>query len=117
MNLINGIESDTINVSDRGLAYGDGVFRTFTLRGAKPTLWRQQYAKLAADCQALRINCHSEAILQRDLSAIALRLPDCVVKIIVTRGSGPRGYAMSGAVSPQRIVSASPLPVYPSAYY
>lgn len=117
MNLVNGVEGDAIGVSDRGLAYGDGVFRTFLLRGAKPVLWRRQYAKLAADCNALRIVCPDTAVFERDLSAIAVRQPDCVVKIIVTRGSGARGYAIPDAASPQRVVSAAPLPDYPQRYY
>ena len=117
MNLVNGVESDTIRVSDRGLMYGDGVFRTFTLRGGKPVLWREQYAKLAADCLALRIACAEAVIFERDLAVIAVRQPDCVVKVMVTRGSGARGYAIPAAVSPQRILSASSLPDYPRSHY
>ena len=117
MNLVNGVKCDTISVSDRGLAYGDGVFRTFVLRAGRPLLWRQQYAKLAADCGALRISCPDAALFESDLSAIAAQLPDSVVKIIVTRGSGPRGYAITNGMLSQRIVSSAPLPVYPQRYY
>jgi 4-amino-4-deoxychorismate lyase len=117
MNLVNGVESDAISVRDRGLMYGDGVFRTFKLRGGKPLGWRRQYAKLAADCEALRIVCPAAFVFERDLAAIAARCPDCVVKIVVTRGGGPRGYAMPADASPQRIVCASPSPEYPQRYY
>jgi len=117
MNLVNGIESDSISAHDRGLAYGDGVFRTFTLHGGKPQLWQRQYAKLAADCKALRIACPAVDVLEQDLAAIAAHHSDCVVKIIVTRGSGPRGYAISNAAAPARIVGSSPLPQYPRHYY
>jgi 4-amino-4-deoxychorismate lyase len=117
MNLVNGVESDAISANDRGLAYGDGVFRTFTLRGGKPRLWQRQYAKLAADCKALRMACPAIDVLERDLAAIAARQSDCVVRITVTRGSGPRGYAISDAVVPTRIVGSSPLPEYPQNYY
>lgn len=117
MNLVNGVENDAIGARDRGLAYGDGVFRTFRLRGGGPRLWQRQYAKLAADCKSLRMVCPAIAVLERDLAAIAARHPDCVVKIIVTRGSGERGYAIPDAIVPTRIVSSSPLPEYPSHYY
>lgn len=117
MNLVNGVESDAISVRDRGLMYGDGVFRTFTLRGGKPLLWWRQYAKLAADCKALRIACPAAGVFERDLAAIAARFPDCVVKIVVTRGGGERGYAIPAAASPVRVVSASPLPDYPQLHY
>jgi 4-amino-4-deoxychorismate lyase len=117
MNLVNGIESDAISVRDRGLMYGDGVFRTFTLRGGKPPLWLRQYAKLAADCKALRMACPAAGVFERDLAAIAACFPDCVVKIVVTRGSGERGYAIPAAACPVRVVSASPLPDYPQRHY
>jgi len=117
MNLVNGVESDAISVRDRGLMYGDGVFRTFLLRGGKPLQWPRQYAKLAADCGALRIACPSADVLERDLAAVAMRFPDYVVRITITRGSGERGYAIPVAVSPVRVVSASPLPDYPQRHY
>ncbi|MEK7835335.1 MAG: aminodeoxychorismate lyase, partial [Pseudomonadota bacterium] len=117
MNLVNGVESDAISVRDRGLTYGDGVFRTFTLRGGKPLLWARQYAKLAADCGVLRITCPAADVLECDLAAVAARCPDCVVRIIITRGAGERGYAFPAAPSPVRVVSASPLPDYPQRHY
>lgn len=117
MNLVNGVASDTISVHDRGLAYGDGVFRTFMLRAGAPLQWPRQYAKLAADCEALRIACPPADVLARDLAAVAMRLPDCVVKIVITRGSGERGYAQPAAATPVRVVSASPFPHYPQRHY
>jgi len=117
MNLVNGVESDAVSVQDRGLTYGDGVFRTFTLRGGKPLLWTHQYAKLAADCGVLGITCPAAAVLERDLTAVAVRFPDCVIRIIITRGAGERGYAIPATASPLRVVSASPLPDYPQRHY
>ena len=117
MNLVNGVESDAISVRDRGLMYGDGVFRTFMLRGGKPLRWPRQYAKLAADCGVLRIACPAADVLERDLAAVAMRFPDCVVRIVITRGAGERGYAIPAAASPVRVVCASPLPDYPQRHY
>ncbi len=117
MNLVNGVERAAIDANDRGLMYGDGVFRTFPLHGGKAWQWNRQYAKLATDCQALRITCPAISILADDLAAIAARYSDCVVKIIVTRGSGPRGYALPGKVTPTRIVTATPLPDYTKLHF
>jgi 4-amino-4-deoxychorismate lyase len=116
MNLINGVAGDAVSVRDRGLAYGDGVFRTFPLRGGKPLLWQRQYAKLARDCQALKIECPTAAALEKDLALITAVEPDCVAKIIVTRGESARGYAPPPAAQPTRIVSSSPLPDLPQHY-
>jgi 4-amino-4-deoxychorismate lyase len=117
MNLVNGVESDSISVRDRGLMYGDGVFRTFRLHGGKPLRWSRQYAKLAADCAVLRLVCPAADVLEHDLAAVAMRYPDCVIRIVITRGSGERGYAIPATASPARVVSASPLPDYPPHYY
>ena len=115
MNLINGIASDAIGLRDRGLAYGDGVFRTFTLRNGKPVLWERQYGKLEHDCRGLGITCPPARTLERDLSL--LDTADCVVKIIVTRGESARGYAPPAPPAmPTRIVITAPLPELPVSY-
>ena len=113
MNLVNGAAVDSISARDRGLAYGDGVFRTFPLRGKRPVLWQRQYAKLAHDCLALRIACPAVEAFERDLALIAATQSDCIVKIMVTRGEGARGYAPPAQAPCTRIVTASPLPQYP----
>ena len=112
MNLVNGAAVGVISARDRGLAYGDGVFRTFPLRGKQPVLWRRQYAKLAHDCLALGIECPAHGAFERDLAQIAATHSDCIVKIIVTRGDSARGYAPPAQAACTRIVSASPLPQY-----
>jgi hypothetical protein len=37
--LINGSNTSGLDPFDRGLAYGDGVFRTFKVIDGKPLLW------------------------------------------------------------------------------
>ena len=113
MNLVDGVENDALSVRDRGLMYGDGVFRTLLLRDGKPVLWPRQYAKLAHDCRALRIGCPAAAELERDLGRIAAAEPHCVVRITVTRGVSTRGYALAAKATATRIVSSSPLPQHP----
>lgn len=116
MILVNGIETDGVSPLDRGLMYGDGVFRTLSVRGGAAVCWDLHHAKLAADCAALRIACPSRECLSAELGMISAREPDCVVKIIVTRGPGVRGYAVSASQQPTRIVLSSPLPRYPRSY-
>ena len=117
MILVNGVAGDSIDARDRGFAYGDGVFRTFPMRAARPIGWPRQYAKLEADCSALRIECPAAGSIERDLTTIGEQQPDCVVKIIVTRGSGTRGYSPPSDPAPTRVVTAGPMPVYPASYY
>ncbi len=116
MILVNGVPSDTIAVTDRGLAYGDGVFRTLAVRGGQPRQWRRHFDKLDSDCAALRIACPDAATLLADLAQLTGSGPDFAAKIIITRGSGARGYAPPSSPQPTRIVSASALPQYPQDY-
>jgi 4-amino-4-deoxychorismate lyase len=111
MILVNGVANAMIQPSDRGLSYGDGVFRTLLLRDALNGNWRRQYAKLASDCARLRIACPDATLFEQDF--VQLGSDAGAIKLIVTRGAGQRGYMPSELTSPTRIVSAAPLPVYP----
>lgn len=111
MILVNGVPEDCVDARDRGLAYGDGVFRTLRTNGGEPTWWADHYAKLAADCAVLGLECPGEAVLHAEVRQVAESM-EGVVKIIVTRGAAARGYALPAVQVPTRIVSAAPLPDY-----
>ena len=111
--LINGQPGDSISASDRGLAYGDGIYRTLEARHGTPLLWHWQWQRLAADCAALRLQCPDEALLLQEIAAVAAGSERAVVKIVLTRGVGQRGYAMPAECTPTRIVSASTWGGYP----
>lgn len=116
MILINGVPGNVIAVTDRGLTYGDGVFRTLVMHGGQLQQWQRHYDKLSQDCAALGIVCPDEAILRSDLAQLSRSGSDTAIKIIVTRGPGPRGYAPPSPALPTRIVSASALPQYPQDF-
>ncbi len=116
MTLVNGIPSEHIRVFDRGLTYGDGVFRTLLVRAGHPSCWPRHYDKLYADCAALNIVCPPEAILAAEIAKLIAGTPDCVLKVIVTRGESQRGYAIQEHMEPTRILMASPVPQYPASY-
>ncbi|MFN7086785.1 MAG: aminodeoxychorismate lyase [Burkholderiales bacterium] len=110
MILVNGVPSDVIAVTDRGLAYGDGVFRTLAVRGGRPRHWQRHYARLRDDCRALGIVCPDAATLLAEVIHAVADETDCAVRITVTCGPGERGYARPAAAHPTRIVMSSPLP-------
>ena len=116
MILVNGVISDSIPATDRGLAYGDGIFRTLLMRGSRPLHWPLHYAKLDTDCRALGMDCPHEAVLAREITQAAQHEPDCVLKIIVTRGAGQRGYAPPPAAQTTRVVMTAPLPRHPEEF-
>ena len=111
--LVNGKPGNTISIRDRGLLYGDGVFRTLRTAQGKALHWPLHYLKLQRDCTALGISCPDEALLCAELDQVLAQHPDGVLKLIVTRGEGARGYTPSAAVTPTRIWDFSSLPDYP----
>lgn len=116
MIFVNGVATDSIAATDRGLAYGDGVFRTLRARRDRPQWWSRHYRKLAQDCAALAIPCPPDAALAEEVARAVTRSGDEVVKITVTRGSGPRGYAPPRPPSPTRIIMTTAAPIYPEAF-
>lgn len=115
MILVNGKSSGEISVLDRGLTYGDGVFRTLLLSQGRPLCWRRHLAKLQHDCSALGISCPSPELLHAEASQLAEKVSNGVLKIIITRGITTRGYGIA-ATNPTRILSVHARPVYPDDY-
>ncbi|MGE5320873.1 MAG: aminodeoxychorismate lyase [Hyphomicrobiaceae bacterium] len=114
MILVNGHPAGTVDAMDRGLAYGDGVFRTLRTQEGQPLWWHDHYAKLVADCAALMLACPDEAALHEEICRVA-GTGQGVVKIMLTRGAGARGYAPPQDQAGTRIVLSAPLPAYAQA--
>lgn len=110
--LVNGAPGSSISIRDRGLLYGDGVFRTLRIIRGKALHWSLHYQKLHSDCTALGITCPDEAELCAELDKVLAQHPDGVVKLIVTRGEGGRGYSPCGDKAPTRIWDFFPAPDY-----
>ena len=111
MMLVNGQLVATVNAMDRGLAYGDGVFRTLRTQAGQPLWWPDHFAKLASDCAALALDCPDEILLRNEVCQVA-EAKKGVVKIVLTRGVGARGYAYSPGQTGTRLVLSAPLPSY-----
>ena len=111
--LINGKPGNTISIRDRGLLYGDGVFRTFPVCNGHALHWPLHFQKLRHDCAALNISCPDFDLLTLELKSLSAAHSDAVFKIIVTRGMSARGYAPDPDAAPNHIWDASPMPVYP----
>lgn len=114
--LINGIQSTQIDALDRGLAYGDGIFTTMKVDYGKVQLWDFHLQRLQLGTQRLFFPEIDWLLLSAEVSDMANTLIDikeAVIKIVLTRGSGGRGYSIQGCESPQRIISNS---AYPEVY-
>ncbi len=84
---------------DRGAAYGDGLFETVLLQNGEPQLWETHLARLARGCEVLAIPLPARAALEQPLAAAGQGLQ--VLKLMLTRGSGGRGYQPPGTPDPR----------------
>jgi 4-amino-4-deoxychorismate lyase len=117
MFLINGLFSESVSVQDRGLHYGDGVFETIAVRNGTPLCWEAHYQRLQAGCNRLGMHCPSMELLGSEIRQLPVTDPRCVLKIMVTRGSGGRGYRPSAPEAvPTRILGLYPWPDFPPEY-
>jgi 4-amino-4-deoxychorismate lyase len=106
--LINGLAATQVAATDRGLNYGDGVFRTIRIADGRPRWWADHLAKLAEDCVRLGLDCPDTAILDRDLANLAPLPARGVLRLTVTRGEGPRGYRLPMPQHCTRILACWP---------
>ncbi|WP_230347270.1 aminodeoxychorismate lyase [Methylobacillus methanolivorans] len=111
--LINGVSNALISPLDRGLAYGDGIFRTIRVIDGQPIAWQAHYAKLLADSRRLHLPCPEAAGWLKDLGRLFADQGDGVAKLMLTRGIAERGYAVGDHATSTRIVIRSSLPDYP----
>lgn len=113
MILVNGQPGGCILPTDRGLSYGDGVFRTLRVVAGEVRYWPQQYDHLAADAARLGIAVPDRELLAGELAVARGNALDGVSKILLTRGVGPRGYAPPVEPVVTRVVSFGNLPEWP----
>ncbi|SNR84841.1 aminodeoxychorismate lyase apoprotein [Methylobacillus rhizosphaerae] len=111
--LVNGMPGAAISPLDRGLAYGDGVFRTIAVRQGQPLLWDIHYRKLAADSARLGITCPPADIWREEMARLFAKQDSGVAKLILTRGIAERGYAFAPHAETTRIIMRTALPAYP----
>lgn len=107
--LINGRADERVDARDRGLHYGDGIFETLAIVNGRPRFADWHFERLAQGATRLGIPVPDRDSLHAEI-ALACPEPRGVVKIIVTRGVGPRGYRPPAHPEPTRIVAGSPWP-------
>ena len=112
--LVNGIApadpAHAIAATDRGLQYGDGLFETVLFRGGTTRYLHDHLARMELGCQRLGIPFPGKDLLISDVEGVSRGQDDGVVKIMVTRGVGGRGYRPEKLAAPTRIVRLFPLP-------
>ena len=104
-------QNATISINDRGFRFGDGVFETIKISNYQARDLKLHINRLAAGLDSLKIKF--------DLSIIALKIQELIKKnhqengilrIIITRGSGSRGYLPNANIKPNLLIETVDIP-------
>ncbi|WP_028024176.1 aminodeoxychorismate lyase [Enterovibrio calviensis] len=116
MILLNGQPADLLPITDRGLQYGDGCYTTMLVESGVVRSWSRHQDRLKANTAQLGIEGIDWQHLTLSVAQVADSLKaeiKSIVKVVVTRGSGGRGYSPEGCHTPSVVVSSH---AYPSHY-
>lgn len=108
---INGQPAERVSAQDRGLTLGDGFFTSVQVRDGEPLLWPWHRQRLLECQQRLLFAPLPLLELEQQVREAACGQDRAVIKLILTRGQGSRGYGIQGCGQPTRIVASHPYPV------
>ncbi len=116
MLLINGQYQTQLSVSDRGFQYGDGVFETLEIINGQLLFLDEHLQRLTLGCKKLRLPMPAVELLIFEADKLSKDCEHGVLKIILTRGIGGRGYQQPQPIQVTRIFSLHPYPDYSSDF-
>jgi 4-amino-4-deoxychorismate lyase len=116
MCLVNGKRTQ-VDPRDRGLAYGDGLFETMACHSGGIRWIELHLDRLISGCRRLVIPISDRDSLRSEILSNCPTSGSAVVKLIVTRGVGERGYRPPEPASPTRILSIARWPEQPAEHY
>ncbi|MGH8615625.1 MAG: aminodeoxychorismate lyase [Gammaproteobacteria bacterium] len=111
--IVNGKADDSVAALDRGLHYGDGLFETLAILDGAPQHWDSHIERLERGCSRLYLPSPPRDRLLVDAKRLCQGVKRGVLKIILTRGAGGRGYMPSSPGSLTRLVMSFPWPELP----
>lgn len=113
-------EDAKISVYDHGLLYGDGVFEGMRVYGGKVFRLPEHLERLWNSAKAiwLEIPVTPEALAQAVNETVAVNgIKDGYVRLVITRGAGTLGLDPNHCRSPEIIIIADTITLYPREYY
>lgn len=109
-----------VSVFDRGFLYGDSAFEVMRTYDRRPFREAAHLARLRRSCECLLISLPQSDQQLAEIVAqtiAASGLPECYVRVMVTRGVGPMNIDLAQANQPSVLVFALPLtPLAASVY-
>ncbi|GAC14845.1 aminodeoxychorismate lyase [Aliiglaciecola lipolytica] len=108
-------QNDQILSSDRISAYGDGCFTTMLVSNTKIELLERHITRLQDGCNRLKILFEEWDNLRVKLNELATLHANKVIKAIISRGYGGRGYGTKEVKSPHCYITISDAPTHYSS--
>lgn len=103
-----------IGLNDRGFAYGDGLFETIRVGNGIPLFFAQHMQRLFSGLAQLgfpSLPWEASALGERCQKAIGENeVVEGVLRLVVTRGSGPRGFEPPADAHPMLFIQARQTP-------
>lgn len=107
---IDDAEAGRLLAAGRAAAYGDGLFETMRAAGGAIAWWPAHRARLFAGARRLGIATPALETLETALGELLFAQPDAAIKLVLSRGSGGRGYASAPDAPSLWWLSTHPLP-------
>jgi 4-amino-4-deoxychorismate lyase len=110
MSWVNGEPSNQFDTFDRAIAYGDGCFTTIAKVSGNIQLLNHHIERLIKGCSILGIYFQDWEKLKQQIISVSASTQSTVIKVIISRGVGGRGYSPVGADQPNIILSLHDMP-------
>jgi branched-chain amino acid aminotransferase len=117
--LITPAEEARISVFDRGFLFGDSVYEVLRTANGRPLFWPEHAARLWESAGRIALDPQIDPeVLRGWLQAVLDKIPgESTIRIIVSRGAGKAGLALTDAGEPTRVIVCSPLSLPPAHLY
>ncbi|UPT55599.1 aminodeoxychorismate lyase [Dickeya zeae] len=107
---VDGKAEQQLPVSDRSVQFGDGCFTTARVVAGQVVWLERHIQRLRQAAETLLLPEVDWPRLRDEMQQAAAGRADGVVKAIISRGHGGRGYSPAGCDQPVRIVMQAPYP-------
>jgi len=94
------INKKSVPINDRGFNYGDGIFETILVRNKKAIFIDDHLARLCNGCAKLGIKKPTLSLIKKNIKLCIESSNNCILKILLTRGSSQFGYFFSDKLIP-----------------
>jgi 4-amino-4-deoxychorismate lyase len=101
---VDGVAGSDLPISDRALHYGDAIFTTLRVHAAQACWLQAHLQRLQQAADALRMPMFDWSAVHADIERAAAHPQAGVVKVILSRGDGARGYAIDGSIGRRLVV-------------